>query len=82
MNTRLDDKQEFSNAILSLILCFIFAIETYFVPGEPVPGLVYVLLPILGLLSFDWLLNLYISRNRLQYIFSFESFITYITLIP
>ena len=63
--TRLDDTQEYINAILSLILCLIFAIETYFPPGEPVPGLVYVLLPILSLLTLDWLINLYISRNRL-----------------
>lgn len=80
--TRLDDKQELVNAILSLVFSLIFAIETYFPKGEPVPGLVYVFLPILSWLTLDWLLNLYISRNRLQYIFGFESFITYITLIP
>ena len=34
------------------------------------------------ILSADWLINFFISENRIIYIFSIQSFMTYLSLIP
>lgn len=34
------------------------------------------------ILASDWLINFYISENRIIYIFSVQSFMTYLSLIP
>lgn len=60
MNTKLEDKIEYTNALLSFSLTLLYAISTYF-PSPVIPGFVYVELPILTLLSLDWLLFFYMS---------------------
>jgi len=57
--------------------------ETYQINDEkPTTNLTIFYLPILFVLSLDWLFGLFISGNRLQYLFSIQSLISYITLIP
>jgi hypothetical protein len=37
---------------------------------------------LITLLAADWLVNFFISENRIIYIFSMQSFVTYLSLIP
>ena len=60
MQSKLDDKIEYTNAGLSFLLTLLYAISTYFPNGE-IPGMVYFELPILLLLTLDWLLFFYMS---------------------
>ena len=46
------------------------------------PGLIYFEMPIGIYLTMDFLLFFFTSNNRLFYIFSPQSFISYLTLIP
>lgn len=83
IKTKLNDKIEIVNAVLSSILMLLFCIETYYIGTEAkAPFLIAFYLPILFTLSMDWLLSLFIAQNRLQYLFSKQSFVSYVTLIP
>jgi len=79
--TQLDDKLEMCNAIGSIMLTVLFACGTYY-ESPRVVWMTYVEFPILLYLWFDFFLFFYISENRLYYFFSFQSFVSYITLIP
>ena len=37
---------------------------------------------LISILTADWLINFFISENRIIYIFSVQSFMTYVSLIP
>jgi potassium large conductance calcium-activated channel subfamily M alpha protein 1 len=79
--SKLSDKLEFVNAILSFILTLLYAISTYW-ENSIIPNIVYFEMPILIYMLSDYLLNFYISLNRLYYVISIQSIITYITVLP
>lgn len=81
ISTKLEDKIEILNAVLSFTLTLIYAISTYFKSGT-VPYMVYFELPILLLLLADYLFLFYIAPNRLYYMFSPQSLVTYVTVCP
>lgn len=66
---------------MSFILTLLYAISTYW-ENSIIPHIVYFELPILLYMLCDFLLNFYISQNRLFYIISFQSVVTYITVLP
>jgi hypothetical protein len=66
---------------LSFILTLLYAISTYW-EHSIIPNIIYFELPILLYMLSDFLLNFYISQNRLYYIISFQSLVTYITVLP
>ena len=66
---------------MSFILTLLYAISTYW-ENSIIPNIVYFELPILLYMLCDFLLNFYISQNRLFYIISFQSVVTYITVLP
>jgi len=78
--TRSDDIIEIINAFLSFILTFFFALDTYY-DGTP-EVIVFSEYAILMLLTLDYLLFFFISDNRLIYVFSFQSIVSYLTIIP
>ena len=79
--SKMSDKLEFVNAILSFILTLLYAISTYW-ENSIIPNIVYFEMPILLYMLSDFLLNFYISLNRLYYVISIQSIITYITVLP
>jgi hypothetical protein len=83
IKSQLNDTIEWINAALSTVYMLTFCMETYQINDEkPTTNLTIFYLPILFVLSLDWLFGLFISGNRLQYLFSIQSLISYITLIP
>lgn len=84
-NFTIRDQLEFLNAIFSIFLVTEFIMYTYAEEGEEaarIEALQYPEMIVLVYLSFDWLFFFYISENRLLYPFSFQSFVSYITIIP
>ena len=79
--TRTDDIIEALNALLSFLLTFFFAMDTYYQGGSPLI-ITYCEYVIMILSTLDFLLFFFIDDNRLFYIFSFQSIISYITIIP
>jgi len=77
----MQDNLEVVNAILSLILTALYTISTYW-ENSIIPNVVYFEMPILLYMIADYLFNFYISQNRLFYVISIQSIITYITVIP
>jgi len=77
-----------SNAVFSFMLALTFMIGTYYDdmnPLDPQEQPEWLRLGEIGLifiLSADWLINFFISENRIIYIFSIQSFMTYLSLIP
>jgi len=64
-----------------VILTVLYTISTYW-ENSIIPNIVYFEMPILLYMIADYLLNFYISPNRLYYVISIQSLITYITVIP
>ena len=64
-----------------MILTVLYTISTYW-ENSIIPNIVYFEMPILLYMIADYLLNFYISPNRLYYVISIQSLITYITVIP
>jgi hypothetical protein len=88
---KIDDALEIINFVLSFTMACTYAIETYYESIESIvslipetPILIEIIEIILILLMIcDWLLFLVIHpENRILYVFSFDSMITYITVIP
>lgn len=79
--TRTDDIIEAVNALLSFLLTFFFAMDTYYTGGSPLI-ITYCEYVIMIMATLDFLLFFFIDDNRLFYIFSFQSIISYITIIP
>jgi len=88
---KIDDALEIINFVLSFTMACTYAIETYYESIESIvslipetPILIDIIEIILILLMIcDWLLFLVIHpENRILYVFSFDSMITYITVIP
>ena len=79
---------EIANGIFSFALALTFMVGTYYDEMNPkldrtVPEwlkLAEIILIII--LAADWLINFFISENRIIYIFSAQSFFTYLSLIP
>jgi len=88
---KIDDLLELLNAIFSFMLALTFAIETYYhdpysyIIGENmVPVWMEVCDTILmALLIADYLVFFYIHHeSRILYVFSFDSFITFVSIVP
>jgi hypothetical protein len=65
-----------------------FAIETYWVTNDPREQIqtplwiVYMEVILLVIIIADWFCFLFLSENRILYLFNFQSFISYVTVIP
>ena len=87
----LDDIFEIMNAVLSFLLAFTFAIESYYQTASNKVNDIHITpqwielfdLILIIWFMFDFLLFFFIhTESRILYLFSFDSFITYITIIP
>ena len=78
--SRNDDVLEVINAFNSFFMTIFFAVDTYF-DGTP-PIIIIIEYGILIFQTLDWLLFFFISDNRLFYAFSFQSIVSYLTVIP
>lgn len=89
--SRIDDILELLNAVLSFIYAFMFSVETYYITIEnnindissTPPFIKYIDIFIIIYILADYILFFFLHHeNRMQYFFSFDSFITYITVVP
>ena len=78
--SRSDDIIELINAINSTFMTIFFAVNTYYDVTPPI--IVILEYGILISLTLDFLLFFIISDNRLFYAFSFQSIVSYLTIIP
>jgi len=76
-----EDTIEILNAIISIIMTMFYALDTYFDNNTPEPIKIIELI-LLVYLFMDYLLFFIISESRLLYLFSLQSFVNAITIIP
>ena len=73
------DRIDVMQTFLSLVLCGLYVVETYGITEpwfEPLETVVNVLF------GADYLLQFYISRNKLDFLFSLMAFVDVVTLFP
>ena len=90
-NSHIDDMLELLNAVLSFMLAITFSIETYYQSVElsilqvvqtPI-WIEFVEIVLMVFMIADFLLFFFLHHeDRILYTFSFDSFLTYLTLIP
>jgi len=84
----LDNYLEIFNAIISFLLASSFAITTYFDVSNPRDNLEepkwisYFEVILMLIIMADYLLYFFLSEHRIPYIFSWQSFITYASIVP
>lgn len=78
--SRNDDIVEIINSFNSFFMTIFFAVDTYY-EGTP-PIIIIIEYGILIFQTLDLLLFFFISDNRLFYAFSFQSIVSYMTIIP
>ena len=78
--SRNDDIVEIINSFNSFFMTLFFAVDTYY-EGTP-PIIIIIEYGILIFQTLDLLLFFFISDNRLFYAFSFQSIVSYMTIIP
>ena len=77
---RAQDKLEINNAIASICLSSLFILTTYGIDTKTSELVKYIELIIIIDLILDWLLFMIMAENRLGYMFSLQSLISYITI--
>ena len=77
----IDDKLEIINAFLSGLFALSYAIGTYF-PNKKILSFFYPELIIEIYFFTDYSLYLFIATNKLAHIFTFQSIVCYVSIIP
>lgn len=87
-NSKLDDYLEFLNAVISFLMACIFAVESNFHLNDPrlelrsLVWLEYIEIGLMLLIIADFLLFFFIHENRIVFIFSLDSLLALMTIIP
>ena len=88
-NSKLDDYLEFLNAVISLLMACIFAVESNFHLNDPreeqgrrLIWLEYIEIGLMLLIIADFLLFFFIHENRIVFIFSLDSLLAFVTIVP
>lgn len=78
--TKFSNKFEYLNAVASVLLSVLFVLTTYDIDSGNNIVIWYIETFIIIYLFFDWFLMLFMADNRLAYLFTPQSLISYITL--
>lgn len=83
-----DDYIEIFNAVISFLMLICFAVGTYTDPQNPLKNdeiplfIKYTEIILMLIMLVDYLLFMFLSDNRILYIFCYQSWISYISLVP
>ena len=82
LDVTLFDTAQLLNALCSIFLVLEFIIHTYSTELLKNSILQYLEMGVLVYLTADWILFFYTSETRILYPFEFQSFVSYVTIIP